>query len=121
MKLGESKATQILNTYLNFCRTLQRDGEITVKNFNRIRIINGCIGGRQESVKAVWEDIFDEIYKLLEQPVIKSRLEQEKREVELLREKRKNDKQKHLSEEKSETLKKVSEKNVGSSSKKKKI
>lgn len=96
MALRESKATQVLNIYLNFCEALQRDREITDRNFNRIRIIDSCIGGQQESVRADWGNLFDEVYCLLEQPEIKSRLEKEKKEIQLIREKRKHDKQNYI-------------------------
>jgi hypothetical protein len=38
MELKESKAIQIINTYLKFCEALQREGKITDNNFNRIAV-----------------------------------------------------------------------------------
>lgn len=101
MALEENKAIQVLDTYLNFCKALQRDQEITDRNFNRIRIIDSCISGQQESVKAVWGNLFNEVYYLLEQPEIRARLEKEEKEIQLIREKRKHDKQNLVSAAKS--------------------
>ncbi|OYE02499.1 hypothetical protein [Nostoc sp. 'Peltigera membranacea cyanobiont' 232] len=74
MELKESKAIQILNTYLKFCEAFQREGKITDNNFNRIRFINSCIHGKEDEIREVWGDLFDEIYCLLQKPEIKSRL-----------------------------------------------
>ncbi|AFY43946.1 hypothetical protein [Nostoc sp. PCC 7107] len=108
MELGESKAVQILNTYLKFCKALEREGKITDENFNRIRYINGCINGQQDEIREIWGDLFDELYCLLQQPEIKLRLEQEQRELQNIRQnkkirKQKSDKQKSLSNVQSKT------------------
>ncbi|MBE9051017.1 hypothetical protein IQ243_11425 [Nostocales cyanobacterium LEGE 11386] len=97
MRLGKSKAVQVLNTYLKFCKARQREGKITDKNFNRIRYINGCINGQKDKIREDWGDIFDEIYCLLQQPEIKLRLEKEQREIQIIRQNRKIEKQKSLS------------------------
>lgn len=88
MALTESKAEQVLNTYLNFCEALQREGKITDENFNRIRFINGCINGQQDENREIWGDLFDEIYYLLQKPEIKLRFEKEQKENQLIRQKR---------------------------------
>jgi hypothetical protein len=107
MGMGESKAVQVLNTYLKFCNALHREGKITDENFNRIRFINGCINGKQDKIREIWGDIFDEIYCLLQKPEIKLRLEEEQRELEISRQKRKLEKQKSVSNlKKIETSKK---------------
>ncbi|MEA5514950.1 hypothetical protein [Nodularia sp. UHCC 0506] len=85
MVLSESKADQVINCYINFCNEFKRTGQIIDKNFNRIRVINSCIGGKQEDIRSIWGDLFDEVYKLLENPAIKSRLDNEKKEIEKLR------------------------------------
>jgi hypothetical protein len=74
MELKESKAIQILNTYLKFCEAFQKEGKITDNNFNRVRFINSCIKGKEDEIREVWGDLFDEIYCLLQNPEIKSRL-----------------------------------------------
>ncbi|MEH2291994.1 hypothetical protein [Nostoc sp.] len=96
MELGEAKADQVLNTYLKFCEVFQREGKITDNNFNRIRFINGCLNGKQDEVREVWGDLFDEIYSLLQKPEIKLRLEKEERKLQLIRQKKKLEKQKLL-------------------------
>lgn len=85
MALSESKAVQVINAYLNFCNEFKQTGEITDKNFNRIRFIKSCIGGQEEDVRLTWGDLFDEVYNLLENPEIKLRLDEESKEIEKLR------------------------------------
>lgn len=92
MALSESKAVQVLNAYINFCNELKRTRQITDKNFNRIRVINSCIGGQKENLRSTWGDLFDEIYKLLEKPEIKSRLDNENKEIQKLRIQKKSEK-----------------------------
>ena len=85
MALSELQAGQVINTYIKFCNEFQVTGEITDKNFNRIRVINSRIGKKKDDIISIWGNLFDEVYELLEKPEIKSRLEDEKKEREKIK------------------------------------
>jgi hypothetical protein len=61
-------------------------------NENRyIRFINSCINGKEDEIRELWGDLFDEIYCLLQKPEIKSRLLNLKSENRLQKSKCSND------------------------------
>ena len=78
MTLKETTANQILNAYAKICQELQESGRITGKNFNRLKFIDSCITGKQETIQALWGKTFDDVYALLDMPAIHSMLTKEK-------------------------------------------
>jgi len=81
MTLSEPNADKVIRIYMNFLKEFERVGQITDKNFNRIRLLNRYIGVNQNDVRITWGDLFDEVYKLLEQPEIKLVLDEEDRVI----------------------------------------
>ena len=78
MTLKETTANQVLNAYAKICQELQESGKITGKNFNRLKFIDSCIGGKQETIQALWGNTFVDVYALLEMPKIHSMLTKDK-------------------------------------------
>jgi|GEM_PF-4143323 len=89
MTLSEPNADKVIRSYMNFLKEFERVGQITDKNFNRIRLINRYIGVNRNNVRITWGDLFDEVYKFLDQPEIKLVLDEEDRAIKERRKKRK--------------------------------
>jgi hypothetical protein len=78
MTLKETTVNQILNVYAKIRQELQESGRITGKNFNRLKFIDRCISGKQETIQELWGNTFVDVYALLDMPAINSILTKEK-------------------------------------------
>ena len=78
MTLKETTVNQILNAYAKIRQELQESGRITGKNFNRLKFIDSCIAGKQETIQEIWGNTFVDVYALLDMPAIHSMLTKEK-------------------------------------------
>ena len=78
MTLKETTVNQILNAYAKIRQELQESGRITGKNFNRLKFIDSCIAGKQETIQEIWGNTFVDVYALLDMPTIHSMLTKEK-------------------------------------------
>ncbi len=78
MTLEETTVNQILNAYAKIRQELQESGRITSKNLNRLKFIDRCISGKQETIQELWGNTFVDVYALLDMPAINLILTKEK-------------------------------------------
>ena len=78
MTLKETTVNQILNAYAKICQELQESGRITGTNLNRLKFIDNCIAGKQETIQELWGNTFVDVYALLDMPAIHSILTKER-------------------------------------------
>ena len=69
MTLKETTVNQILNAYAKICQELQESGRITGTNLNRLKFIDNCIAGKQETIQELWGNTFVDVYALLDMPI----------------------------------------------------